>query len=90
VQLLRAVEYDNQKTDPVKLRLKYMNNMDIVEKVIRNVSNWKIKKNMRVIVKWNGYDRDYQEDFKNLQNNVLIYKYLRRQKLPTYKPRRFS
>jgi len=89
VHLLRAFEYDKQRTDPVKVRLKDMSNMYIVEKVIRHVGNWKNKKNMKVIVKWDGYDGEYEEDFTNLQNNVLMHEYLRRQGLQKYIPRRF-
>jgi len=89
VHLLREYEYDPVHTDPQQVRSKDMEDVFLIEEVIRHVGKWSNLNNMKFIVKWVGYDDEYEETWANLKNNSEMHRYLEERNLHKYIPRRF-
>jgi len=89
IHLLRAYEYDPMHTDPQRMRTKDFEDVFLIDEVLRHVGKWSDLKNMKFIVKWVGYDEEYEETWNNLKNNVMLHKYLEEQNMKKYIPKIF-
>ena len=89
IHLLRAYEYDPMHTDPQRMRTKDFEDVFLIDEVLRHVGKWSDLKNMKFIVKWVGYDEEYEETWNNLKNNIMLHKYLEDQNLQKYIPKIF-
>ena len=89
VHLLRKYEYDPIHTDPLQVRTKDMEGMFVIDEVIRHQGQWNKLKSMKFIVKWAGYEDEYEDSWANLKGNIVLHEYMRNRNLQQYIPKKY-
>ena len=44
---------------------------------------------MKFIVKWTGYEEEYEDSWANLKGNIVLHEYMRNRNLQQYIPKKY-
>ena len=66
-----------------------MEGMFVIDEVIRHQGQWNNLKNMKFIMRWTGYEDEYEESWANFKGNTVLHEYMRRRNLQKYIPKKY-